>query len=75
MHPQKFENRYYDILDDIIEYDFNSFKLVLFIIKWYKLRMNQNYPDRTIIEHDNGFTMMNTRSFELVGNDPYHLPR
>ena len=35
--------------------------------------MNQCDPDRTIIEHDNGFTMLNTRLFEL-GTEPYVLP-
>ena len=36
--------------------------------------MNQCDHDETIIEHDNGFTMVNTRLFEL-GMDPYFLPR
>ena len=36
--------------------------------------MNQLDSDRTIIEHDNGFTMVNTRLFE-PGMDPYVLPR
>ena len=35
--------------------------------------MNQRDIDRTIIEHDNGFTMVNTRLFE-PGIDPYVLP-
>ena len=74
IHPQQSQNQYYGILDDIIECDFNSFKVVLFIIKWYRLQLNQNDPDRTVIQHDNGFTMINTRSFELVGDDPYVLP-
>ena len=64
MHPQQYENRYYDILDDIIECDFNSFKVVLFIVKWYRLWLNQNDSNRTIIEHDSGFTMIKTRLFE-----------
>jgi hypothetical protein len=74
LHPRESENRYYGILDDILECDFSSFKLVLFVVKWYKLRLNPNDPDRTVIEHDNGFTMVNTRSFELVGDEPYVLP-
>ena len=74
IHPQQSQNQYYGILDDIIECDFNSFKVVLFVIKWYRLRLNQNDPDRTIIQHDNGFTMINTRSFEPVGDDPYVIP-
>ena len=74
IHPQQSKNWYYDILDDILECDFNSFKLVLFVVKWYRLRLNQNDPDRTFIEHDNGFTMINTRSFEPVGDESYVLP-
>ena len=35
--------------------------------------MNKHDPDRTIIEHDNGFTMINTRFFELW-MEPYVLP-
>ena len=74
MHPQQVENRYYGILDDIIECDFNSFKIVLLVVKWYKKKLNQNDPNGTIIEHNNGFTMINTRSFDLVRNEPYVLP-
>ena len=36
--------------------------------------MNRNDLNRTIIEHDSGFTMINTRSFEPVGDEPYVLP-
>jgi hypothetical protein len=67
------ENRYYGHLEDIIECDFNSFKIVLFEVKWYRLWMHERDPKRTIIEHDNGFTMVNTREFEL-GTEPYVLP-
>jgi hypothetical protein len=35
--------------------------------------MNERDPDRTVILHDNGFTMVNTRSFE-PGTDHYVLP-
>ena len=42
-----------------------SFKVVLFNVKWYRLRLNQRDPDRTIIEHDNGFSMVNTKLFDL----------
>ena len=66
-------DRYYGYLEDILQNEFKSFKVVLFIFKWYKLRLNQRDPDRTIIEHDNGFTMVNTRLFEL-GAEPYVLP-
>lgn len=64
LHPRESQNRYYGILVDIIDCDFNSLKLVLFIVKRCKLRLNKNDPDRTIIEHDNGFPMINTRLFE-----------
>ena len=60
-HPEVSENRYYGYLEDIIQCDFKSSKVVLFIVKWYRLRLNQHDPNRTIIEHDNAFTMVNTR--------------
>jgi hypothetical protein len=59
------ESRYYGHLEDIIECDFNSFKIVLFEAKWYRLWMHEHDSERTVIEHDNGFTMVNTREFEL----------
>ena len=59
-------------MDDILQCDFNSFKVVMFVVKWYRLQFNQRDPDRTIIEHDNGFTMVNTRLFE-PGTKPYVL--
>jgi hypothetical protein len=34
---KEIENRYYVHLEDIIECDFNSFKIVLFEVKWYRL--------------------------------------
>jgi hypothetical protein len=71
--PEVSENRYYGYLEDILECDFKSFKIVLFDVKWYRLRMNERDPDRTVILHDNGFTMVNTRSFE-PGTDHYVLP-
>ena len=67
LNPQEYQNRYYGILVDILNYDFNCFKLVLFIVKWYRLQLNQNDLDRTIIDHDNGFSMINMRLFEPVG--------
>ena len=72
-HPKLSENRYYGCLEDILQCDFKSFKVVLFIVKWYMLQLNQCDPDRTIIEHDNGFTMVNKRLFE-TGTKPYVLP-
>ena len=73
-HRELSENRYYGYLEDIIQCDFDSFKLVMFVVKWYRLRLNQCNRDRIIIEHDNRFNMVNTRLFEL-GMDPYVLPR
>jgi hypothetical protein len=73
-HPKLSENLYYGYLEDIIDYDFKSFKLVLFVVKWYKLLLNQCDPNRTIIKHVNGFTMVNTRSLE-GGTYPYVVPR
>jgi hypothetical protein len=67
------ENRYCGHLEDIIECDFNSFKIVLFEVKWYRLQMHECDPERTVIEHDNGFTMVNTRAFEPA-TEPYVLP-
>jgi len=72
-HPEETDNRYYGHLEDIIECDFNSFKIVLFEVKWYRLRMHERDPERTVIEHANGFTMVNTRAFE-PGTEPYVLP-
>jgi hypothetical protein len=72
-NPKETENRYYGLLEDIIECDFNSFKIVLFEFKWYRLRIHECDPKRTVIEHDNGFIMVNTREFE-PGTEPYVLP-
>ena len=63
-HPKLLENRYYGYLEDIIECEFKSLKLVLFVVKWYRLRLNQSDLDGTIIEHVNGFTMVKVRSLE-----------
>jgi hypothetical protein len=35
--------------------------------------MHERDPERTVIEHDNGFTMVNTREFE-PGIGPYVFP-
>ena len=35
--------------------------------------MHEHDHERTVIEHDNGFTMVNTREFE-PGIEPYVLP-
>lgn len=73
-HPKFSENRYYGYLEDIIHCDFKSFKIIFFVVKWYRLRLNQCDPDRTIIEHANGFTMVNTRLLESRTSKPYVLP-
>jgi len=62
-HLQVYENRHYGYLDDILDCNFDSFKLVLFDVKWYRLCMNEHDHDRTIIQHDNGFIMVNTSLF------------
>jgi hypothetical protein len=72
-NPKKTKNRYYGHLEDIIECDFNFFKIVLFEVKWYRLWIHERDPERTVIEHYNGFTMVNTREFE-PGTKPYVLP-
>ena len=45
-HPEFSENQYYGYLEDIIDYDFKSFKIILFVVKWYRIRLNQRDPDR-----------------------------
>ena len=72
-HPEVLEHRYYGYLEDIIHCDFKSFKVVRFVVKWYRLWLDQRDPNRTIIEHDNGSTMVKTRLFE-PGIEPYVLP-
>ena len=64
-HSEVSENRYYGYLEDIIECDLNSFKIVLFEVKLYMIRINECDPKRNFIEHANGFTMVNTRALEL----------
>ena len=48
-HPRLTKNRYYGYLEDIIECDFKSFKIILFEVKWYRLRINERDPERTVI--------------------------
>ena len=73
-HPKVSENRYYGYLEDLLECDFiNSFKVVLFEVKWYRIRMNEHDPKINVIDHANGFTMVNTRALE-PGTEPYVLP-
>ena len=72
-NPEETKNMYYGHLEDIIECDFNSFKIVLFEVKWYRLRMHECDHERNVIDHASGFTMVNARTFEL-GTEPYVLP-
>jgi hypothetical protein len=72
-HPRESKNRYYGFLNDIIECDFNFFKLVLFDVKWYRLRMHEHDEERTIIQNANGFPMIKTTVFEKT-NDRYVFP-
>jgi hypothetical protein len=72
-HPQESENRYYGYLNDILECDFNSFKLVMFDVKWYRLRMHEHDEERIVIQHANGFPMIKTTMFER-GHDRYVFP-
>jgi len=64
-HPKVFENWYYAYLEDIFECDFKSFLIGLLNVKWYMIQMNEHDPSRDVIEHANGFTMVNTRNIEL----------
>jgi hypothetical protein len=72
-NPKVSENIYYGYLNDILECDFKSFKLVMFEVKWYMLRMNEHDIERIVIDHENGFTMVNARTLEL-GIEIYVLP-
>jgi 5-methylcytosine-specific restriction endonuclease McrBC regulatory subunit McrC len=73
IHPRESKNIYYRYLNDILECDFNSFKLVLFDVKWYRLQMHERDEERTIIQHANGFQMIKTMMFER-GHDLYVFP-
>ena len=73
IHLELSENWYYGYLEDILQFDFKSFKLVLFIVKWCRLRLNQRDLDITIVENDNHFTMVNTMLFEPE-TDLYVIP-
>ena len=46
-HPEILENRHYGYLEYILQCDFKSFKVVMFVVKLYKLRLNQHDLDRT----------------------------
>lgn len=73
IHPKVFYIQYYGHQHDILECDFKSFKIVLFSVKWFRLRIHECGRDKTVIEHANGFTIVDTRNVEL-GSNPYVLP-
>jgi hypothetical protein len=68
--PREYENRYYGFLNDIIECEFNSFKIVLFYVKWYRLQIHEHDEEIIVIQHANGFLMIKTIVFEKE-NDRY----
>ena len=57
----------------IFECEINSFKLVLFDVKWYRLSMNVHDDDIILIQQENGFPMVKTSHFE-AGKDHYVFP-
>jgi hypothetical protein len=67
---ENLKNIYYGFLNDIIDYEFNPFKLVLFDVKWYRLGMHEHDYERTIIQHAHGFMMIKKIVFEKT-NDRY----
>jgi hypothetical protein len=72
-HPREFENRYYGYLNDIFECDLNSFKLVMFNVKCYRLQMHECDEERTVNQHANRFMMIKKMVFER-GHDHYVFP-
>jgi hypothetical protein len=48
-NTREYENKFYGYLNVIVECDFNSFKLVLFDVKWYRLSMHERDEERTVI--------------------------
>lgn len=65
-----FDLSYYGYLEDILDIDLKSVKVVLFKVMWYRLFLQSD--ERTIIDNDNGFTIVNTIRHEL-GTKPYLL--
>jgi hypothetical protein len=61
-HPVTTNIRYYGYLEDILELDFNSSKVVLFKIRWYWVLLQG--VERTNIDHDKIFTMTNITRHE-----------
>jgi hypothetical protein len=72
-HPREYKNRYCGYLNDKLECNINSFKLVLFDDKWYRLQMHERDEERTVIQHANRFPMIKTTMFER-GHDRYAFP-
>jgi len=44
----------------------------MFNVKWFRLRIHEPDPNRTIVEHANTFTMVDTRNIK-PGSKPYVL--
>ena len=64
--------QYYGEVEDIIELDFVSFKKVIFHVEWYKLiKVGE---EKTIFQHNNGFSMINTSRFEATSEPSYVFP-
>ncbi len=51
-------------LKDLLECNFKLFKIALLDIKWYMIQNSEHGLETTIIEYDNGFTMVNRRNIE-----------
>ena len=47
--------------------------MVVFDVKWFRLHIHESSHDKTINEHANIFTMVDTRKFE-PRLEPYVLP-
>jgi hypothetical protein len=63
--------RYYAYLEDILDVDFKSFKVVLFKVRWYIFFPQDD--EMIVIDHDNGFIMIKTTRYD-PNLDPFVLP-
>jgi len=63
--------RYYGLIEDILELNFRSFKVVLFEAKWFRNIVVGNHP--TTYMHENGFCIINHTRFEQT-DEPYVFP-
>ena len=70
-HPVTSDLRYYGYFENILDIEIKSFKVVLFKVRWYILLLQGD--ERTFIDHENGFTMINTNRYE-PNTEPYVLP-